>query len=322
MKKLITISTVILLTASVFAQSPQKMSYQAVIRKSTGVLATNQAVGMQISILQGTPAGSVVYKETHTIGTNANGLAGIAIGTGTVISGNFATIDWSNGPFFIKTETDPNGGTNYTINATTQLLSVPYALHANTADSVTGGIAETDPQFNNSVAKGITATDTSNWNNKLSTHYIGEYYGGGIVFWVDSSGQHGLIVSVADLSTAIVWGPTGPTNAKRFGINAGISNTERIYSIHTDGSNYAAKMCYSYQGANYGDWYLPSVFEFTLLYQQKAAVVAAGAASLDHDYWSSTEEDPFSAWYYDLNGNAAFIDLKSNPQYVRAIRAF
>jgi hypothetical protein len=85
---------------------------------------------MQISILQGSANGTAVYVETQTPTTNTNGLVSLEVGGGTVLSGNFSTIDWANGPYFIKTETDPAGGTNYTITGTSQLLSVPYAMYA------------------------------------------------------------------------------------------------------------------------------------------------------------------------------------------------
>jgi hypothetical protein len=119
---------------------------------------------MQISILQGSASGTVVYVETQKPTTNANGLVSIEIGGGTVVNGAFATIDWANGLYFIKTETDPTGGTNYTITGTNQLLSVPYALHAKTAETVTN---ETDPLFVASPANGIISGDIINWNNKL-----------------------------------------------------------------------------------------------------------------------------------------------------------
>ncbi|MCO5232762.1 MAG: hypothetical protein M9888_03360 [Chitinophagales bacterium] len=223
MKKLITLYTAVLLTASVFAQAPQKMSYQAVIRNSSDALVTNQSVGMQISILQGSAGGTAVYVETQTPTTNANGLVSIEIGAGTVVSGNFSTIDWANGPYFIKTETDPTGGTNYTITGTSQLLSVPYALHAKTAESVTGTVTETDPIFGASVASGITGADTTKWNNKqdqltagtginitnnvvsAKTYSVGDFAHGGIVFWVDETGQHGLVCAKEDQSTGIQW---------------------------------------------------------------------------------------------------------------------
>ncbi len=129
MKKLFTLSMVILITISVLAQPPQKMSYQVVIRNSNNELVTNHAIGMRISILQGSATGTVVYTETQTPTTNANGLVSIEIGGGA----GFDAINWSADTYFIKTETDPNGGTSYTITGTSQLLSVPYALYSKTS---------------------------------------------------------------------------------------------------------------------------------------------------------------------------------------------
>jgi uncharacterized protein (TIGR02145 family) len=170
MNKLCSILAALLMTASVYAQSPEKMSYQAVIRSSSEELVSDQLVGMQISILQGSAGGTAVYVETQAPTTNANGLVSIEIGAGAVVSGDFSVINWENGPYFIKTETDLTGGTAYTISGTSQLLSVPYALHAKTAEAVTGTITETDPVFVASVASGITGSDTTYWNNKLDSY--------------------------------------------------------------------------------------------------------------------------------------------------------
>lgn len=115
---------------SLAAQAPQKMSYQAVVRNATGNLVTSVPVGIRISILQGSSSGTSVYTETHNTATNSNGLVSIEIGAGSIVSGNFSNIDWGNGTYFVKTETDPNGGSNFTISGTSQLLSVPYALYA------------------------------------------------------------------------------------------------------------------------------------------------------------------------------------------------
>ena len=117
-----------------FAQAPQKMSYQAVIRNTSGALVTSTSVGMKISILQGSATGTVVYSETQTASTNANGLVSLEIGSGTVVTGTFAGINWGNGTYFIKTQTDPTGGTNYTIVGSSQLLSVPYALYTSKSE--------------------------------------------------------------------------------------------------------------------------------------------------------------------------------------------
>lgn len=128
-KTLITVYTFLLL-GTAFAQAPQKMSYQSVVRNTTNDLVTNSTIGVQISILQGSPTGIASYIESHSTNSNANGLVSIEIGGGTPIAGSFSTIDWSAGPYYLKTETDPNGGTTYSISGTTQLLSVPYALYS------------------------------------------------------------------------------------------------------------------------------------------------------------------------------------------------
>lgn len=130
--------TIILIVLSIYtfsaarAQAPAKMTYQAVIRNAANTLVANQGVGMRISILQGGATGQEIYKEIFNPNpvTNSNGLATLEIGTGLAITGTFAAIDWSAGPYFIKTETDPAGGTNYSITGTSELLSVPYALYA------------------------------------------------------------------------------------------------------------------------------------------------------------------------------------------------
>jgi len=136
MKKLFTLLLISGLIMSLFAQAPQRLSYQAVIRNSTGALVTTHVVGMKISILQGSETGTPVYVETHTTTTNANGLATVQIGGGSVVSGTFTTINWASGTYYLKTEADPAGGTGYTIVGTSQLLSVPYALDSKTSESV------------------------------------------------------------------------------------------------------------------------------------------------------------------------------------------
>ena len=512
MRKLFTILAAMIFTATVWAQSPEKMSYQAVIRNSIDQLVTNQQIGIQISILQGSSNGTVVYLETQTPTTNANGLISIEIGG----QSGFNTIDWSNDIYFIKTETDPTGGTNYTITGISQLLSVPYALHAKTADNYTGTITETDPTFTGSQAANVTSTDISNLSNlsgintgdqdlsnlatktalgdstaqvrseipdvsgfltnytetdptfassqaanvtatdisnlsNLSgintgdqdlsnlatktalgdstaqvrseipdvsgflTNYtetdptftssqavnvtatdisnlsnlsgintgdqdlstlatktalgdstaqvrseipapadgsetkltagtnvtvtgagtaanpyvvnatggaslaIGDSYQGGIIFWLDATGQHGLVVATTDQSIGIQWynGTYTTTNAVRDGIDAGMYNTERIIANQSTGS-YAAQLCANYQGGGYGDWYLPSKYELNLLYLQKTAVGGFASAS----YWSSTEGNSDYALVLYFSDGAQATNLKHGTNYVRAIRAF
>jgi uncharacterized protein (TIGR02145 family) len=115
------------------AQAPQTFSYQATIRNASNQLISNQPVGVRITILQGSASGTAVYSETHSPTTNVNGLVSLQVGSGNTISGTIASIDWSNGPYFIQSETDPNGGNAYTITSSSQLMSVPYALYASKA---------------------------------------------------------------------------------------------------------------------------------------------------------------------------------------------
>lgn len=130
MKKLLSLLTVLTVAITASAQAPELMSYQSVVRNSSNALVTNTAVGVQISILQGSPTGVASFIERHTPTSNANGLITFQIGAGTTVAGSMSAIDWTNGPYYLKTETDPTGGTTYTISGTSQLLSVPYALHA------------------------------------------------------------------------------------------------------------------------------------------------------------------------------------------------
>lgn len=134
MKTLIKIS-VFFLFSSFFslnsnAQLVSGMNYQAVIRNSSNTLITNTVVGVKISIIETSATGAVVFSEKHLTTTNANGLATFVIGTGTVILGDFFSINWTTGLHFIKTETDPTGGSAYTITNTSQLNTVPYSQFA------------------------------------------------------------------------------------------------------------------------------------------------------------------------------------------------
>lgn len=121
--------------AQAVAQAPTSFSYQSILRDASSNLLRDKAVSVRLSILQGSVSGTAVYTETHSLNSNSNGLVTLIVGNGTS-SDNFADIDWSNGPYFIKSETDPTGGTTYTITGTSQLLSVPYALHARYASSI------------------------------------------------------------------------------------------------------------------------------------------------------------------------------------------
>ena len=138
-----------------FAQTPEKMSYQAIVRDASNTLLVDKLVGIQVSILQNSETGSEVYVETHSVVTNMNGLVALEIGTG-VTSYDFSSIDWTNGPYFVKVETDPNGADNYSISGVSQLMSVPFALYAKASGN---GITsdQADAIVVNTAKTGITS---------------------------------------------------------------------------------------------------------------------------------------------------------------------
>lgn len=287
--KIYSIVAGLLLTASVFAQAPQKMSYQAVIRNSSNALITSTPVGMQISILQGSPTGTAVYVETQTPSTNANGLVSLEIGTGSVITGTFPAINWATGPYFIKTETDPTGGTAYTIVGTNELMSVPYALFSANGTGV-GGF----------------------------THYLGEAFNGGIIYYLykGSDGlEHGLIVALTE--SAAAWQTTGTL------VNANRSWDGAYNTTLMTGSPAATYIA----GLGAG-WYLPSIDELGKLYYNRfetnKALFNGGNTLLSNtaDYWSSTESNATYAYVFNFNGGYANNSSKASTNTVRGVRAF
>lgn len=147
MKKIFTLMAVVCSSVLVLAQSPHKTSYQAVVRNESNSLIISQSVGVRMSIVQGSEKGNTVFSEIFDPKpkTNANGLLTLEIGGGKAVSGTFSEIDWSKGPYFIKTEIDPSGGSNYTVTGITQLLSVPFALHAKTVENDKVDDADNDP---------------------------------------------------------------------------------------------------------------------------------------------------------------------------------
>ena len=177
MKKFLFILIGICAVSLLHAQSPDKMSYQAIIRNSSDKLVISQKVGMRISILKGSVSGTAVYVETQEPTTNANGLISIEIGGGTFESGNLSDINWAGGPYFIKTEIDPTGASDYTITGTSQLLSVPYALYAKVADSVMNvtesqNLADVIAQNNSANAPIKNLTDPVDAQDAATKSYV------------------------------------------------------------------------------------------------------------------------------------------------------
>ena len=126
----------IMLTSSfAIAQNNEGFSYQSIIRDTDGLPIDNQNVSIRVGIYEGSTSGPLVYQETHTVTTSDVGLISLIISEGTVVSGDFSVIDWGNASHFVTTETDPSGGTNYTLVGSSRLLSVPYAKYASVSGS-------------------------------------------------------------------------------------------------------------------------------------------------------------------------------------------
>jgi len=154
-------------TVGLLAQAPARFSYQSVVRNPANNLVVNGSVGLEVKIRQGSPTGSVVYQETHSLTSNSNGLVTAEIGSGQVVSGSLSGIVWSAGPYFLEAATDPFGGTSYSLSSTRELLSVPYALYAETAGNGGGGStisAGTGLTLNGNVMDAQTSTPLWNAN--------------------------------------------------------------------------------------------------------------------------------------------------------------
>ncbi|MDG1659099.1 MAG: hypothetical protein P8H56_10995 [Crocinitomicaceae bacterium] len=344
MKKLVlSLVAITAMALTSFGQAPEGFKYQAVVRDAGNTILNNQLVGMRMTIQQGSIGGTTVYQETFAPTTNAYGLVNLEIGSGTVVSGDFTIIDWANGPYFIETAVDVTGGISYIVMGTSQLMSVPYALHANTAESVLNDLvndADPDPtnEMNTSIVlngndlevtdgNGTIVTDLSSLQNSCELS-IGDTYQGGIIFYIGASGCHGLVCTATDLAVSANWSNDFQlVNAVRDGLYAGELNTERIINNQVSGT-YAAQICANFQGGNFGDWYLPSKYELNLMYLNIGQGNSLGLGNVggfaDNFYWSSTESTiSTGAWIQDFNFGPAYENGKLNSTvYVRAVRAF
>ena len=293
MKKIFTFLAAVLLTANVFAQTPEKMSYQAIVRNADDELVTNANVNMKISILQGSEEGTAVYVETQTAQTDQNGLISIQIGgdNASIVSGDFSAIDWGSDAFYVKTETDPTGGTDYSITGTSQLLSVPYALHAKTVESSSTG------------------------GSNDETHAVGDEWGGGIVFYVTEDGKHGLIAAKQDQVAA------ADTPEEWIAFPSYYKHTMIVNNPYYHDA----------EGKKYLDWRLPYLWELNIMYDLKDVIggfVTEPSTNPDEPapgafYMSGTEYYYSLVWAQDFATGDLWKDpSKTTVLNMRAVRTF
>jgi uncharacterized protein (TIGR02145 family) len=248
------------------AQSPDRLSYQAIVRNASGNVVANQSVGMRITILKGSATGASVYVETQTRNTNASGLITLEIGGGIPVTGSFALVNWGQGPYFIKTETDVTGGTNYQLTGTTQLLSVPYSLYAQSADlkySAMGDTLYSGKEY--VIVPGLSAanlTATGQGTATLTTSLPVNITDAGATLGGQISNQGGASVTTRGIcysitgsptisnSTVIAGSGTGSYQVNLTGLNSGTQYYARAFATNSFGTSYGNQVVFTTTGSS------------------------------------------------------------------------
>jgi hypothetical protein len=282
----------VVIQTTTFAQTHQAIPYQAVARNAAGVPLSNQNIKVRFSIRDSILSGTIVYRETHTAATNALGLFNLNVGLGTPVTGTFSGINWGKNAKFLQVEMDPAGGNSFVDLGTQQMMSVPYALYSE-----------------NSGPKGTTKGDLLFWDGgKWSIlkpgkpeqylqigdsglpqwkYRIGQEFGGGIIFYLDSTGEHGLVVTKSSIGKYNwISSSSAPVIATSTAIGSGLSNTQLIVSTFGPQNN-AANACLNLVLNGFDDWYLPSVDE--LNYTFKNGLFPSSVTTI---YWSSSDKEP------------------------------
>ena len=338
-----------------FAQTPEKMSYQAIVRDASNTLLVDKLVGIQVSILQNSETGSEVYVETHSVVTNMNGLVALEIGTG-VTSYDFSSIDWTNGPYFVKVETDPNGADNYSISGVSQLMSVPFALYAKASgngitsdqsDAIVANTAKTgitsdqaDAIVANTAKTGITSDQADAIVANTAKTGITSDQADAIVantakISLPSGGNEGDVLKI--VSGEYAW--VGETT---YQINTFYSELGGyVIDINSDGTHGVVVAMqdqgfgnwydstnkindpanHDSDGAKFRDWRLPSKRELNLIYL--VYLNSNPISLLNTTYWSSFEFNYLKAWCHAISTNAQYYSSKYGSTFeIRAVRSF
>ena len=307
------------------SQPPALIPYQAIARDATGNAVLNQNIGLRFSIHDQTITGSVIWQEAQTVLSSPLGVVVTSLGSVSDLS----TVNWAQGDKFLQVEMDIAGGTNYSDMGTQQMMSVPYALYAGQANQLTTN------------------------NGSGFSHWIGEYFGGGVIFhlWKGLDGtEHGLILDIVNLSDGAPWSNVDDVRIggimDGFGLGGpwdGMANSMAIISQAGHTSS-AALICLNSTNSGYDNWYLPSRSEWQLVYNHRREIARSlvnipGADLSLWDYnslillWTSDEGYPGET-QSNMKAKCVFLntweqtDVSSNSisknslLAVRAIRSF
>jgi hypothetical protein len=309
MQKITLVFGLVFIAFGIYAQPPQLIPYQAIARDNSGNPVLNQNIGLRFSIHDQTISGTVVWQESQTVVSNNLGIIVTALGGTTQLT----SVDWGSGAKFLQVEMDIAGGTNYLDMGTQQMMSVPYALYAETSGSV----------INNGGS-----------GNGSFMHWIGEYFQGGVIchLWKDFQGiEHGLIVSINDLGYVNQFS-LGSLTPQSQSLGLSTLNNDGFYNSQIS-SGGAYDICNNYSHDGYGDWYWPSFLEFTTLIYNRFVVDNTLKTIPGSDLICAGSNVNYSArrWYTSENegvGLNSYGDLAGPPSggaffmYIRAFRKF
>jgi hypothetical protein len=280
--------------------------YNTLVMSNSKILLKNTLLGIKVSIHKGSEKGEIIYAEVQQAKTNVKGNLQIEIGINYVVHGKYSNFDPTGGPYFIRLDIDPKGGTDYNINITRPFVN---------------------------TAKGIQTNFRFALGSKvIQKRYVGEIWGGGIIFHLnkDSLGNdHGLIASLHDLSKNARWGLNG---IDFFGFKNASVGKDNTKAMMTNGAEpgTAAYLCNKYSHDGFKDWYLPAIKEMIMLYEVRGLIDDI----LDKDksdktkglenkqYWTSTGYSASTSWFFSFYNGGATNYGKNFVFNVRAIRAF
>jgi hypothetical protein len=334
MKKLLH-TVLVLLPMLLVAQIPQGINYQAVAYDANGFELANQEISIRLGILLETADAESSYSEAHQVTTNDFGLFSLLISQGNSTD-DFSSLNWENGAF-LKVELDTNLDGEYILMGVSSFNAVPYAKYSDsspTDNRIDSLVSLFEYKFSllsspiqESLDMGASFTDLFSVGFQKD-QFIGLNYQGGIVFYIDETGEHGLVAALEDIGQ-FEWGcyQEYVDGADGTSIGTGYQNTMDIVNqecLTENGGVTAAQAAFDAEINGYSDWYLPSRDELMRMYN----TIGNGGPDGNIDgfasiyYWSSSESNNYSAWYVGFSNGYSDYFYKDTSRLVRIIRAF